>query len=67
MASKADRLVDITMVRHTATDKAILASDDGDSDNAVWLPLSVCEVQKIKEDMVEITMPEWLAKEKGLI
>lgn len=63
----SDKLIDVTMIRHHMTDKAILASDDGDSEKAVWLPLSVCEVCKLKDDMVEITMPEWLAIEKGLI
>jgi hypothetical protein len=58
--------VDILMSIHRKTDSAILASDDGDRDNAVWLPLSQIEMVS-KGQWVEVTMPEWLAKDKGLI
>ncbi len=60
-------LVDVTVHVHHQTDKAILVSDDGERDGAVWLPLSQVEVEMTKPPIAEVTMPEWLAKDKGLI
>lgn len=66
-------LVDITVQMHVETEKAILVSDDGDKDNAVWLPKSQVEVEfhpSMKErgnGIATITLPEWLAKDKGMI
>lgn len=34
----------------------------------VWLPLSQIEVTEVTDSpLVEVSMPEWLAKDKGLI
>jgi hypothetical protein len=65
--SKSD-LVDITMKKLAETGKAILVSDT-DHGEGVWLPLSQCEVSKVKgkSQYVVITMPEWLALKNGLI
>lgn len=52
---------------HARTDRAILFSDDGDQDNAVWLPLSQVEVGTARHGVCVVTMPEWLATEKGLV
>lgn len=60
-------LVDLTMQLHAETAKAVLVSDDGDKDKAVWLPLSQCEVERKAKGIVIVTMPEWLATEKGLV
>jgi len=62
-------LVDIAGCLHHETDKAILFSDTADEKDAVWLPKSRCEYQRDggQERFVTVTMPEWLAKEKGLI
>lgn len=63
-------LVDLLMSLHLKTPKAILVSDDGDRDKAVWLPLSQIEIEPKPElgpTIVEVTCPEWLAKDKGLI
>jgi hypothetical protein len=59
-------LVDIVVQIHHRTERAILVSDDGDRDNAVWLPLSQIEVMPKESGMAEIAMPEWLAVDKGL-
>jgi len=64
-AQKSD-LVDILMKVHVTTERAVLASDDGDKAKAVWLPLSQIELAP-KDDYHEITMPEWLAAKHGLI
>ena len=60
-------LVDVTMRLHHSTERAVLVSDDGDEKKAAWLPLSQIEVAQRHGGTVEITMPEWLAKDKGLI
>jgi hypothetical protein len=63
------------------TDDAILVSETGDESKAIWLPKSHIEMhrdgkttQGIRKDgqkttwpLVTVTIPEWLAKEKGLI
>jgi hypothetical protein len=63
-------LVDLLLCLHVETARAILVSDDGDRTKAVWLPLSQCEVErkpKLGHDIVEVTCPEWLAVDKGLL
>jgi hypothetical protein len=60
-------LVDVTMQLHHETPKAILVSDDGDRDKAIWIPLSQCEIEHKPKGIVIVTMPEWLALEKELI
>lgn len=60
-------LVEITVQVHHKTDKAILVSDSGERVTAVWLPLSQIEVEMKDHAIAEITLPEWLAMDKGLI
>jgi hypothetical protein len=64
-------LIDINGVRHAETTKAVLISDDGVSENAVWLPKAHCEFEPFRGrdglSYVKVTMPEWLAVEKGLV
>lgn len=71
-AIKSD-LIDVALVVHHMTAKAFLVSEDGDEKKAKWLPKSQCQRG---ENLVEaqcggrvwsFTLPEWLAKEKGLI
>lgn len=51
------------IVRETAA--AILIFD---GDREVWLPKSmVVEWHELEKGIVELTLPEWLAFEKGLI
>lgn len=60
-------LIDIDMQIFAETAKAVLMSDTGRKENAVWLPKSQIEYDQASIGMVQVTMPEWLAKEKGLI
>ena len=60
-------LIDVTMKIHHQTERAVFASDSGDVKHAVWLPLSQIEVLLRGDGTAEITMPEWLARERGLI
>lgn len=64
--SKSD-LVDLTMQLHAETAKAIRVSDDGDDKKAVWLPLSQVEIERKAKGIVIVTLPEWLAIDKGLV
>lgn len=59
-------IIDVTVHLHHQTDKAVLVSDTGDKDDAVWLPLSQIEIAPDGAVHV-VTLPEWLAKEKGLV
>lgn len=64
------KLVDISAELKHETDRAYLIND-GTSD--VWLPKSQVEKAEVRAEGIprqtifEFTMPEWLAKDKGLI
>jgi hypothetical protein len=60
-------LCDVTMQLHHETPGAVLVSDDGDRDNAKWLPRSQIEIEEKGDGVVVITLPVWLAKQEGLI
>lgn len=60
-AEKSD-LIDVAVQIHAETAKAWLVSDTGEKIDAKWVPKSQAELA----DGV-LTLPEWLAKEKGLI
>lgn len=66
MSGKSD-LIDITMQLHAETSKAVLVSDDGDKTKAIWLPLSQVEIDRKADGVVIVTMPEWLATQRGLV
>lgn len=50
-------------IKHS-TDKAILF-DDGASQQ--WLPKRFVKIAELKGGLVEVAMPEWLAKEKKYV
>lgn len=62
-------IIDIAGCLHAETEKAILFSDTADKKDAVWLPKSQVEFERdgSQERFVTVTLPEWLAKDKGLI
>lgn len=63
-------LVDVTMFLHRETARAIYVSDDAGAEHGVWLPKSQCEFERLggnMDDTVLVTLPIWLAREKGLI
>lgn len=49
---------------HRETEKAICVSEG--SDNEFWLPKSQIEYEMRNDGSVDVTMPIWLAKEKGV-
>ena len=67
MKSGRSDIVDLTLALHIMTDRAVRVSDTGDDTKAVWLPLSQVEVLKRPGGIVEVSMPERLAREKGLV
>ena len=65
MPSGKSDLIDITgELAGAETEKALLFNDGARS---VWLPRSQIEISEADNGLVEVTMPEWLALEKGLI
>lgn len=74
-------LIDLTLAKHHETKLAILVSETGDASKAVWLPLSVVEIEETKKyatgetrtgqkttfPLVVVTMPERMAIAKGLV
>lgn len=60
-------VIDIDVAVEARTEKAVLVHD-GDKSKAVWLPLSQIEIEPTGIGGIEtVTLPEWLALEKGLI
>jgi hypothetical protein len=60
-------LIDIDVECTARTEKAVLVHT-GDKTEAVWLPLSQCEIAPSGFPGIEtVTLPEWLALDKGLI
>lgn len=77
--SVRSNLVDLTLALHHQTDKAVLVSMDGDKAKARWLPKSKIEIDRLpagafktarvgapKIPVAKVTVPRWLAREKGL-
>ena len=60
-------IIDIDVEVTARTEKAVLVHT-GVKDNAVWLPLSQVEISPTGFGGIEtVTLPEWLALDKGLI
>lgn len=59
-------IIDVDVVLHCETDKAVQVSGSGDREDAVWLPKSQVEIEQSGSYYV-ITLPEWMAQERGLI
>lgn len=78
--TKSD-LSDFDLALHYDTGKAVLVSETGEEAKAIWLPKSHVEIVRTDKTvtgsrkngramnwpLVTVTVPEWLAKEKGLI
>lgn len=58
-------LIDIAAILCHETERAYLL-DTGDEEKH-WVPKSMCELERGEGRSVVATMPEWIAKEKGLI
>lgn len=62
-----DTLCELELQIHQTTPRAVLVSNDGDVEKAVWLPLSQVEIVTKRNGIADVTVPEWLARERGLI
>jgi hypothetical protein len=63
------RLVDLELMVHHVTDRAVLVSTDGDEAGAVWLPKSRIELEEepVAGQAQIVTMPEVLAIGRELV
>lgn len=60
-------IIDIDGAIEARTQKAVLFHT-GDKSEAAWLPLSQIEIEETGVGgIVTVTLPEWLALDKGLI
>ncbi len=66
----SDDTYDTEVSVHRVTDKAAYVSETGDEDDAVWLPIGSCEWDQAhvyENTTVKVSVPQWLAEEKGLV
>ena len=69
MAKQGSEICDVEIYLHHETPAAILVSPNnkrGSSRN-VWLAKSLIEYRIKKGNLIVVTMPTWLATEKGLV
>lgn len=63
--------IELELFQHVETNKAYMVSETGSKKDGIWLPKSQVEVEQLdptgNPDLILVTIPEWLAKEKGLI
>jgi hypothetical protein len=67
MTSQSTRLFSVSVHLHHETPSAILVSDDGLRDHAVWLPKSLIEFEPSHHNIIEVTAPEWVLVDKKLV
>lgn len=61
-------LVDLTMNLHLEKPLAIAVTDPAKPQSEwIWLPKSKIEYEKLGKGVVTVTLPKWLAKDKGLV
>lgn len=60
-------IIDLELQLHHRTNMAVLVSDDSDRDKAVWLPLSIIEIEEYANGTCIVTLPEPFAADKGLV
>lgn len=60
-------LIEISVQKLHETDRAVLVTDST-PDKGVWIAKSLCEIEPSATPGIEtLTLPEWVAMEKGLI
>lgn len=67
--NKPTEYVEIEVIVHRTSIKAILVSVDGDGDNAVWVPLSQTkgEWPNVSNKPQTLQIADWIAQKEGLI
>lgn len=67
MSRREAEKIEVSVTFKRLSDRALLVND-GDKD--IWLPLSMVEGDFLEAepgDTLELLLPEWMAKEKGMI
>ena len=64
-ARKSD-LVDLDLDYAGHSPKAIAVKREGERE-WIWLPLSQCEYEMTAPGRLRLTLPKWLARQKGLL
>lgn len=78
---RKSHLIDLALALHHETERAVRISNDGEDTGAVWLPKSLCEIERqgktlrghdrngqaVTLPLVTMTLEESLARDKGLI
>ena len=62
--------IDVPVYKHRETNMSVLVSKYGAESNAVWIPKSQCEIDRVEDFRLwrwTLTLPEWLAEDNGLI
>lgn len=67
MTKTKRKVHDVELHWHFETERAIAVSENGIADAKFFLPKSQIEFEQRDDGSVVVSMPEWLAKEKGLI
>lgn len=68
MPKEGTEIVDVELYLHHETPAAILISKNGTRrDEQIWLPKKLIEYVIKHHNCISVTMPQWLAFEKGLI
>jgi hypothetical protein len=62
----ASDLIDLLLVKRAETDKALGVADSRDS-KVIWLPRSQIEFEPQPGGLIRVTLPQWLAVDKGLL
>jgi hypothetical protein len=68
MPKKGDEIVDVQVELLHETDKAYLVTIDGKT--KVWVAKSVCELEHDADPKLHLwtlTLPAWMAEERGLV
>jgi hypothetical protein len=67
----ASDLIDLTvwLMMDNPDKKAIAVCDPAKPGKSpwIWIPRSQCEYVKVEPGLISLTLPQWLAKDKGLI
>ena len=68
-----EKHIELEVWVHVETDMALLVSLPADRAEKIWLPKVLVEVRRVRREhaytaySAEITLPEWLALDRGLL
>jgi hypothetical protein len=59
--------IDLSLQLMQETPRVILVPEEGDAEEAAWLPKSRVEFEVKRPGVTESALPEWMATERGLV